>query len=59
MVASKESFSSLQSFDGPSIQLENNSRVQTKGNGSIKIEHGRFKGVVYVPSLDSNLLSVY
>ena len=45
MVASIESFSSLQSFDGPSIQLGNNSKVQTKGNGSIKLEHGRFKDV--------------
>ena len=59
MVASRESFSSLQSFDGPSIQLGNNSKVQTKGKGSIKIEHGRFKDVLFVPSLASNLLSVY
>ena len=27
--------------------------------GSIKLEHGRFKDVLYVPSLASNLLSVY
>ena len=51
MVASRESFSCLQSFDSPSIQLGNNSRVQTKGKGSIKLEHGRFKDVLYVPSL--------
>ena len=30
-----------------------------KGKGSIKIEHGRFKDVLFVPSLASNLLSVY
>ena len=59
MVASRESFSSLQSFDGPSIQLGNNGRVQTKGKGSIKLEHGRFKDVIYFPSLASNLLYVY
>ena len=59
MVASRESFSSLQYFDGPIIQLGNNSRVQTKGKGSIKLEHGRFKDVLYVPSPASNLLSVY
>ena len=59
MAASRESFSSLQSFDGPSIQMGNNSQIQTKGKGSIKVEHGRFKDVIYVPSLDSNLLSVY
>ena len=59
MVASKESFSSFQSLDGPSIQMGNNSKVQTKGKGSIKLEHGRFKVVLVVPSLASNLLSIY
>ena len=43
MVASRESFSSLHYFDGPSIQLGNNSKFQTKGKGSIKLEHGNFK----------------
>ena len=59
MAASKESFSSFQSFDGPSIQMGNNSKVKTKGKGSIQLEHGRFKDVLFVPSLASNLLSVY
>ena len=59
MVASKESFSSLKYFDGPIIQLGNKIRVQTKGKGSIKLEHGRFKDVLYVPSLSSNMLFVY
>ena len=59
MDASRESFSSFQSFDGPSIQMSNNSKVKTKGKGSVKIEHGRFKYVLYVPSLASNLLSLY
>ena len=59
MVASRESFSSLQSFDGPSIQMGNNGQIQTKRKGSIKLEHGKFKDVIYVPSLDANLLSIY
>ena len=59
MDASIESFSSFQSFDGPSIQMGINSKVQTKGKGSIQLEHGRFKDVLFVPSLASNLLSVY
>ena len=59
MVASIESFSSLHSFDGPSIQMGNNSQIRAKGKGSIQIEHGRFKYVLFVPSLASNLLSVY
>ena len=37
MATSRESFSSFQSFDGPSIQMGNNSKVKTKGKGSIKL----------------------
>ena len=59
MAASRESFSSFQSFDGPSIQMGNNSKVQTKGKGFANIEHGRFKDVLFVLSLASNMLSVY
>ena len=58
MVASRESFSSLQYFDGPSIQMAKNSQLRAKGKGSIKLEHGKFKYVLYVPSLAANLLSV-
>ena len=39
--------------------MGNNGKVQAKGKGSIKIEHGKFKDVLYVPSLVANLLSVY
>ena len=59
MVESRESFSSLQYFDGPSIQMGNNSKIQAKGKGSINIEHGKFKDMLHVPSLAANLLSVY
>ena len=59
MAASRESFSSFQSFDGISIQMGNNSKIKTKGKGFVKLEHGRFKDVLFVPSLASNLLSVY
>ena len=58
MAASRESFSSFQSFDGPSIQMGNNSKGKTNGKGSVKLKHGRFKYVPFVPSLASNLLSV-
>ena len=59
MDASRESFSSFQSFDGPSIQMGNNSKFKTKGKGSVKLEHGRFKDVLFVPSLASNMLSIH
>ena len=35
MAASRESFSSFHSFDGPSIQMGNNSKVKTKGKGFV------------------------
>ena len=34
-------------------------KFHRKGKGTIHLEHGSFENVLYVPSLDSNLLSVY
>ena len=59
MAASRESFSSLQSIDGPGIHMGDDSQIRAKGKGSIKFEHGKFKDVLYVPSLDANMLSVH
>ena len=59
MVASKESFSSLQLTDGLSIHMGDDTQIQAEGKGSIKLEHGVFKNVLYVPSLAANRLSVY
>ena len=39
--------------------MGNNSQIRAKGKGSIKLEHGKFKDVLYVPSLAANQLSVY
>ena len=58
MVASKESFPYLYYSDGPSIQMGNNSQIRAKGKGSIKLEHGKFKDLIYAPSIVANLLSV-
>ena len=33
--------------------------ITVKGKGSIKLEHGKFKDVLCVPSLAANLLSIY
>ena len=59
MVAYKESFSSLKHTDDPSIHIGDDTQIQAEGKGSIKLEHGVFKNVLYVPSLAKNLLSVY
>ena len=39
--------------------MGNNSKVQAKWKGSIKLEHGKFKDVLYAPSLAANLIVVY
>ena len=59
MVASKESFSSLQLTDGPSIHMGCDTQIQAEGKGSIRLEHGVFKNVLYVPSLATFFLYVY
>ena len=59
MVASKESFSSLDIFGGLSIHMGDDSQILVVGKGSIKFEHGVFKNVLYVPSLAENSLYVY
>ena len=56
MLASKESFSSLQLTNGPSIHMGDDTQIQAKGKGSIKSEHGVFKNVLYVPSFTANLM---
>ena len=59
MVASIESFSSLQLTDGPSIHMGNDTQIRAEGKGSIKLKHGVLKYVLCVPSLAANLLFVY
>ena len=59
MVASRESFSSLQITYGPSIHMGDDTQIRAEGKGSIKLKHGMFKYVLYVPSLATNLLSIY
>ena len=59
MVASRESFSSLQNTDGLSIHMGDDTQIRAEGKGSIKLKHGVFKNLLYVPSLAANLLYVY
>ena len=39
--------------------MGDDTQIQVEGKGSIKLKHGIFKDVLYVPSLTANLLSVY
>ena len=59
MVASKELFTSLDLSGGPRIHMGDDSKILAVGRGSIKLDHGQFKNVLYVPSLATNFISVY
>ena len=59
MVARKESFSFLESNSRIPIHMGDDSQIISKGKGTVKLEHGSFYDVLYVPSLASNMLSVY
>ena len=59
MVASKQSFSSLQSTDGSNIHMGDDIQIGAKVKGSIKFEHGNFNDIHYIPSLPANMVSVY
>ena len=59
MVSSKEYFYTLTLSKGPSIHMVNDSQIPAVGRGSVKIQHGELKNVLYVPSLVANLLSIY
>ena len=59
MVYSRESFTTLNLTGGPSIHMVYDSQILAVGRGSVKIQHGEFKNVLYVLSLAANLLFVY
>ena len=59
MVSTKEAFSSLEISKGPPIVLGDDSLTDSLDKGRIDLDHGKFSNVLYVPSLASNLLSVY
>ena len=59
MVSSKESFTTLDLLGGPNIHMRDDSLIPSIGRGSIKIQHGEFKNVIYVPCLAANMLFAY
>ena len=56
MVASRESLSSLQLTNGLINHMGDDTQIRAKE--TIKLKHGMFKDVIYVPSLAANLLYV-
>ena len=59
MFSSKESFSTLSLSKGPNIHMGDDSQIPAEGRGSVRVKHGEFKNVLYVPSFTTNLLSIY
>ena len=59
MVLTEKTFSSLDMSKRPPLVLGDDSLTDSLGKGRIDLDHGNFNNVLYVPSLASNLLSVY
>ena len=59
MIESRDFFSSIDTNKRIPIHMGDDSTIISKGQGIVYLEHGSFFNVLYVPSLTSNLLSVY
>ena len=59
MMAERDSFSSLETSKSIPIHMGDDSTIISEGQGTVDLENGFFSNVLYVPSLASNLLSVY
>ena len=59
MMESRDSFSSMDTGKSIPIHMGDDSPIISKGQGTVDLKHGIFLNVLYVPSLASNLLSVY
>ena len=59
MMAERYSFSYFETSKNIPIHMGDDSTIISEGQGTVNLEHGYFSNVLYVPSLASNLLSVY
>jgi hypothetical protein len=59
MVATKETYSSLDACKVHPIQMGDNSPVEVTDKGRIELTNRNFENVLHVPKLSVNLLSVY
>ena len=59
MMTERDSFSSLDTGKSIPIHMGDESTIISEGQGTVDLENGFFSNVLYVPSLASNLLSVY
>ena len=56
---SKESFSYLQPYSGPSIIMGGDLEITTKWFGRIDLNNGYFNNVLFVPKIEENTFFVY
>ena len=56
MMAEIDSFSSLDTIKSIPIHMGDGSTIISEGQGTIDLENGYFSNVLYVPSLESNIL---
>ena len=59
MMDERDSFSSLETKKYVPIHMGYDSTIISEGQGMVDLENGYFSNVLYVPSLASNILSVY
>ena len=59
MMDERDSFLCLETSKSIPIHMGDDSTIISEGQGTIDLENGYFSNVLYVPSLASNLLSVY
>ena len=59
MVSTKDTFSFIDMSKGTPIFLGDDSLTDSLGQGRIDLDQGKFNNVLCVPSLSSNILSVY
>lgn len=59
MASSQSMFSSFETCSSPNILMANNTYMSVCGKGSIDIDKGSFNDVLCVPSLSTNILSIY
>ena len=59
MVASKDLFSYVNINEGPTIHMGDDSQIPAAARGTIRAKRGVFRDVLYVPSLATNMLSIY
>ena len=59
MMAERDSFSSLETRKSIPIHMGDDSTIISEGQGMVDLENGYFSNVLYVSSLESNILNVY